>query len=381
MKNLMEKEIWYHLKSNTSVPLINKIFHLNYSTLLVSFKDLDLLKDITLPKRMSIALLLEDDNDLDELNKTKDPMDMNKIRCFIGKNMAHVEQIKKQFSDIPGGLFLNVNDKKTLDFAVDISSQIEILIIEFKDQTNIPLELILATTQKKNVRIVKKVIEAQDGIGSFFTMEKGSDTVLLSSNSMNDIVELDSAFIRSNLIELPLKEATVTDIRHMGLGDRVCVDTTSELFRDEGMILGSTSQGGLFTCSETHYLPYMKLRPFRVNAGALHLYSWGPENKVQYLSDLQAGDETLIINTSGIARRVTIGRLKIEKRPLLKFEAQIDDILINTFIQDDWHVRMMGANGEILPSSEIKTGDKLLGLLDDPGRHVGIKIDEKINEL
>ncbi|HEX3043577.1 MAG TPA: 3-dehydroquinate synthase II [Bacillota bacterium] len=42
---------------------------------------------------------------------------------------------------------------------------------------------------------------------------------------------------------------------------------------------------------------------------------------------------------------------------------------------------MFGSKGEILPSGEIKSGDKLLGFLDKPGRHVGLKIEETIKEV
>ena len=60
------------------------------------------------------------------------------------------------------------------------------------------------------------------------------------------------------------------------MGDRGCIDTTSIMTKDEGMIVGSTSAGGILVCSETHYLPYMELRPFRVNAGGVHSYVLSP---------------------------------------------------------------------------------------------------------
>ncbi len=169
-------------------------------------------------------------------------------------------------------------------------------------------------------------------------------------------------------------------LKHAGMGERVCVDTTSQLGTDEGMILGSFAGGGLVVCSETHHLPYMNLRPFRVNAGGLHMYVWGPNNVVAYLSDLKAGDVVYAVNAQGRGRKVTIGRLKIERRPLLLIEADIEGTRVATFIQDDWHVRVFGSQGEVRPSSEVKIGDRLLGHVDTPGRHVGIAITETIRE-
>jgi 3-dehydroquinate synthase class II len=212
------------------------------------------------------------------------------------------------------------------------------------------------------------------------TMESGVDVICLETNDANELAALDAMFCRDQVVSMPLVPATVTVVRQAGMGDRVCIDTTSELFQDEGILLGSTSGGGIVTCSETHELPYMELRPFRVNAGALHLYVWAPNNHTYYLSELRAGHDVLVVNSKGEARAVTIGRLKIERRPLLFIEAEVDGEKINTFIQDDWHVRLMGEGGAILPSSEIKPGDRLLAYIDTPGRHVGIQISETITE-
>jgi len=106
-------------------------------------------------------------------------------------------------------------------------------------------------------------------------------------------------------------------------------------------------------------------------------FPWLPSS---YLSDLQAGSKVCVVNSKGEARTVTVGRVKIERRPLLLVVAEIEGTEINVFIQDDWHVRVMGSKGEIIPSAEVKIGDLLLGYLQEPGRHVGYKIDEKIVE-
>jgi 3-dehydroquinate synthase II/3-amino-4-hydroxybenzoic acid synthase len=164
------------------------------------------------------------------------------------------------------------------------------------------------------------------------------------------------------------------------MGDRACVDTTSLLGKDEGMIVGSTSQGGILVCSETHHLPYMRLREFRVNAGAVHSYVWAPNNMSAYLADIQVGDPLMAINTKGETRTISLGRVKIERRPLLLIKAVIKNKPVNVIIQDDWHVRVMGVGGRVRHSTTLEKGDKLFGYLDEPGRHVGIKIDETIQE-
>ena len=371
----MSKEIWYETDKSTNVSLLEKVYNLDYCRVLVPFEDRKILYNIIPPRRIKISFIIKSKLQFEEFLESK----FNE-RCdiLLVNNFNLINLIKE--SKFRVGLLLNVNDQKTMEYAADIASDLDILLIEFKDATNIPLELILSKTQREKVRIFKKVITAEDGKVSFQTMEMGSDGIVLNSDKINEIVELNNIFSNATRLQLQMKEAIVTKIKHVDMGDRVCIDTTSELDKNEGMILGSTSEGGIVVCSETHYLPYMDLRPFRVNAGAIHLYVWGPGNKTYYLSDLRAGRKIYVVNSEGKVRIVTIGRLKIERRPLLYIEAKIDETKINTFIQDDWHVRVMGSKGEILPSSEIIIGEKLLAYRDEPGRHVGIKIDEKIKE-
>ncbi len=378
MKSNHQKTAWFEIATGMDRNIIDKVCQMNYHTLFIHIKDIELLENMKLPQRMKLAVLIDSIPDLEELKKYNQLF--TKTDYVIVTNSELLEQINQKTA-AKAGLMIRVDDRPALDLAVQLVRNTELMIIEFKDPTNIPLELILATTQKSNCRILKKVKDARDGEVSLMTMEAGADGLLLSTGNIHEIVTLDKVMQRINQIRLELKEAVVKKIKPAGMGTRVCIDTTSELTREEGMILGSTSNGGLLTCSETHFLPYMNLRVFRVNAGGIHLYVWGPNDQAVYLSDLRAGDKVYVVNARGEARVVTIGRLKIESRPLLLIECEIEGVSINTFIQDDWHVRMFGSKGEIRPSSEIKIGDKLLGYLDQPGRHVGLRIDETIKEV
>lgn len=76
--------------------------------------------------------------------------------------------------------------------------------------------------------------------------------------------------------------------------------------QDEGMIVESTSEGGIFVCSEIHHLLYMQLRLFRVNSGSVHSYILAPNNITRYMSELKAGERLLYVNTKGDARLVNM---------------------------------------------------------------------------
>ncbi|MDI6734603.1 MAG: 3-dehydroquinate synthase II [bacterium] len=63
-------------------------------------------------------------------------------------------------------------------------------------------------------------------------------------------------------------------------------------------------------------------------------------------------------------------------------KAKYNDVVINSIVQDDWHVRVHGANGEPRNVTTLKPDDKVLAHITNPGsRHVGIKVEEIIIEV
>jgi len=157
----------------------------------------------------------------------------------------------------------------------------------------------------------------------------------------------------------------------------VCIDTCSHFDEDEGMLVGSYAHGFILCCSETHPLPYMPTRPFRINAGALHSYVLGQDNRTRYLSELGAGSAVLAVGADGRTRRIVVGRIKLESRPLLSIRASAPDgVRVNLIVQDDWHVRVLGSGGVVLNVTELKPGDELLGYVATDKRHVGWPVGE-----
>jgi 3-dehydroquinate synthase class II len=285
----LERICWFEITADTPVDVIDKVCQVEYDTLLIDAKNTEVLDNIKLPQRIKLAIRIAS---LDDIGMIKNNEKLHKkVEYIIAGNIALWEEINHK-TEQKAGLSINVTDKATLDKAVElVTKHLDIAIIEFKDPTNIPLELILATTQKSFCKILKKVKDTRDGEVSLMTMEVGADGIVFSSNNIQEIVEMGTIIRRSNKKKFDLKAAVVTAVKPSGMGTRVCIDTTSELTKSEGMILGSTSSGGLLTCSETHFLPYMNLRTFRVNAGGIHLYVWGLNDQAVYLSDLKAGDK------------------------------------------------------------------------------------------
>lgn len=278
-------------------------------------------------------------------------------------------------------LYKYVGNRGAMEAAWKEGGEFEYLVVEFADETNIPLELLLARLQTTKTSILKIVDKTKEGEIAMQVMEVGSNGFVLTTEDINEILEADALMVKEGLGKLQLVKGKVVDVQHIGMGFRSCIDTTNILGKNEGMIIGSTSSGGLLVSSETHFLPYMELRPFRVNAGAVHSYVWTPDGNTSYMTELKGGSRVLCVDTEGNTREASVGRVKTEIRPLLKIEVEASNVRVNAIVQDDWHIRIFGGNGEVRNASTIKIGDELLAYICEGGRHVGIKIDEKLEEV
>lgn len=281
------------------------------------------------------------------------------------------------------GAYVHVVDPATLDLAVAMTRQVPLLIVEFQDETKIPLEIVLADAQNHGCEVVMKVKDSWEAEVVFGVLECGASGVVIDPESVTELYRLKEVVQAGGVTSRhEVMELTVVKTRHVGMGDRACLDFTSYLGLDEGILIGSFSAGFILACSETHPLPYMPTRPFRVNAGSLQMYAVAPDNRTWYLSDLRSGMDLLAVSTSGKARRVTVGRVKIERRPMLYIEAQGPDGTIATSImQEDWHVRVFGNDGQPRNVTRLLPGDRIFGYTMEPGRHVGVKVNELIIEL
>jgi 3-amino-4-hydroxybenzoic acid synthase len=276
--------------------------------------------------------------------------------------------------------WVDVRDDPTLRLACAAAVALPFTVVHFADPTKIPLEIVLAAADRADGQLVTVCADLEEAAIVLDVLERGSDGVLLAPSAADEVFAL-ARLLEAASPPLELTTLTVEGIEHHGLGDRVCVDTCTHFAQDEGILVGSYSTGFILCCSETHPLPYMPTRPFRVNAGALHSYVLGPQNRTNYLSELRSGGTTLAVNADGKTRRVVVGRAKMESRPLLTITARsADGIPVSLTVQDDWHVRVLGPGGKVLNVTELRSGDELLGYLATDQRHVGYPIGEFCKE-
>lgn len=252
---------------------------------------------------------------------------------------------------------------------------IDFVIVDVKDWKIIPLENIIAKLHKLHTRIFALANNPEEVRKMFSILEIGVDGVIFSTSSMNEVRE---ALVYLGTKSFELKPAKILEIKEVGTGERVCIDTASMLHRGEGMLIGSRSNFLFLVHNESVGSSFTSPRPFRVNAGAVHCYTISPDGTTKYLSELETGSEVLVLDSKGKARRATVGRSKIESRPMLMIKAQIGDEIGGIIAQNAETIRFVKPNGHLISVTHLKKGDVVLAHSKPAiGRHFGMEVDDE----
>jgi 3-dehydroquinate synthase II len=268
-------------------------------------------------------------------------------------------------------------DENTAVKAAELSA--DYIIINCLDWRVIPLENLIARTRGKS-KLIAEIANAEDAKLVLETLELGTDGVLLQAPDADELTKTIS-LVKKQASKIEIVPAKVTAVKQISTGARVCVDTCDLMVPDEGMLIGVQAAGFFLVEAEVHENPYVQARPFRVNAGSLSMYTLASQQKTRYLSELKAGDEVLIVNREGKTRPGTVGRVKIELRPLILIEAEAEGKKIKTILQNAETIRLVTAKGS-KPVTELKAGDEVLAhVTTSAGRHFGVAVpDETVIE-
>lgn len=249
------------------------------------------------------------------------------------------------------------------------------VIIKTRDWTIIPLENLIA--QRHNIFLeVTTLAEAQTATG---ILERGVDGLVINTRNETELRSIIKA-LKEKAERVTLVAAEITRVLPLTMGDRVCIDTCSAMGMGQGMLIGNSSSGMFLVHAESIENPYVEPRPFRVNAGPVHAYARVPGGKTRYLSELKAGDGALIVNADGTTEQAVVGRVKIEKRPLVFVEAAVQENRYTAILQNAETVRLTSPDGSPISVVELSEGSKVLMLIEEAGRHFGMKVEETIKE-
>jgi len=271
--------------------------------------------------------------------------------------------------------FVDIAGKDDEDKAAAVPES-KIVVLRMLDWTIIPIENLLARRGKNMMVQVENSEQAKLMVE---ILEKGVDGVLLNTTNINEIKKT-AEIIHGISAKVILVTAIITSTKQLGMGDRACLDTCTQMTLGEGMLVGNTASGFFLVHSESIDNPYVASRPFRVNAGAVHAYTLVAGGKTKYLADLKAGDEVLLVNFQGKSQIAYLGRNKIEKRPMLLIEAEAEGEPIGLVMQNAETIRLVKPDGKAVSITTLKPGDKVLGHIEKAGRHFGMQVDEMLIE-
>ena len=273
--------------------------------------------------------------------------------------------------------FVDIGDPKSQEHAMSLAGKKDAVIVTTTDWTVIPLENMIAKFGGSGTKVFASATTVEEANLFLTTMEKGVDGVVIDVEDPLMISKFNKIINDSPKEEL--SEVTVVSIKPVEMGDRVCIDTCSMMSPGEGMLIGSYSNCLFLIQSESEDNGYVASRPFRVNAGAVHSYMEVPGGGTRYLSEIKGGDSVLLCDENGNTRVASVGRCKVEKRPLLMVTATDGKKEYTVMLQNAETIKMVGSKGSV-SVTKLKPGDKVLAKIETGGRHFGMAIEETISE-
>ncbi|CBJ32971.1 Similar to 3-Dehydroquinate Synthase [Ectocarpus siliculosus] len=326
------------------------------------------------------------------------------------------------------GASLEVTDPKSQSRALSLVGSVDWIQVTCSDWTMIPAENLVSAAGGTPTRIAVELSEPSQVQGAAFALQIGVDALLLgpdpdlweaavsareqrgtdgpATGVLPAPADHGEGGAGGGLDVVALSTGRVTRTREGGVGDRVCVDLIQSLNAGEGMLVGSSAKMLALVHAETFETGFVPARPFRINAGPVHSYALLGDGSTKYLSELCAGDQVLVTNWKGESRKVAIGRLKVETRPMIMVEFQGEGGSTGQlFLQQAETVRLIsptqpettaeknsneseseadssGSGGGWVPLSvtDIEGGEDLLLREISRGTHVGRAIDAVVTE-
>ena len=269
--------------------------------------------------------------------------------------------------------------------------------------TMIPAENVISVCHRTPTQLAVTALTAEQVPGLAFALELGADALVLAPPDDADGEALwEAAAIaraqraeraeaaapadeRERADDAPaLTTGVVTAVEPGGVGDRVALDFTSLLRMGEGGLVGSSAKLLALVHGETIEGTLVPARPFRVNAGPVHSYILLADGRTKYLEEVRPGDEVLVQDADGRARALTVGRCKIEPRPLLCLSFEADGATGQVFLQQAETVRVVVRGGgddfEVRSVTDVRVGDRLRVRRTVKGSHVGREISARVEE-
>ena len=277
-----------------------------------------------------------------------------------------------------------INDEFGQKEASSMVGLVPWILLRYSNWSMVPVENIVAVSRGTGTRIAVAIDNEIELNGVSHALGLGVDAVLVPSSLIAHAENFAEDRLETEKPEpskgASLVYAEVTSVVSSGMGERACVDLTRRLEIGQGMAIGSVSSSLCLIHGETIESVFVPTRPFRVNAGAIHSYVLMADGKTKYLSELVSGDEVAILSKNGIEDSSTVGRVKIENRPLLMVRFSTSESEGQIILQQAETVRLVSSETDLISVTEIEIGDRILIISDNRFRHTGIAIDGDVVE-
>lgn len=249
-----------------------------------------------------------------------------------------------------------------------------IVVVDCPNWRLIPWENLVGSGRV--LAVVRNALEAEQALT---VLEAGLSGVVLESDDPLEIRAVGEMIRRAEW-DLELFPVRIKTVEPVGLGERACVDAAGLFKHGEGLLVGDKAAALFLVAAETTENPFVATRPFRVNAGGIHHYVLCPDGKTNYLSELSGGMPVLAVDGTGRARTMVAGRIKIERRPLVRVLAAHDAIEASLVLQNAETVSLVRSNGEPISVGALEPGHEVLVHLGSEARHLGRGVEEWLLE-
>jgi 3-dehydroquinate synthase II len=323
-------------------------------------------------------------SDYDEIPKEVDCILTKKFSNLKTQNIVINENSILEKNGKSIGVMVNISTQKEQNEALSLIGSVNWILIKCENWKMIPCENLIAAAESSGTKLAAIVENELEVPAIAFALERGIDALVVNKDilevaiitKLQRLENTESGLpINRNSSSLNLELAKIKEISSQGIGDRVCIDTTSFLNIGEGMLCGSFAKSLALIHAETIKSEFVPTRPFRVNAGGIHSYIMMGDLSTSYLSELKSGDEVLIVNENGKSRIATIGRIKLERRPLIKIkwitkEGNEGDVIL----QQAETVRLIGTDLKPVSITNVVKNMDIFVLNSIPSRHIGTPI-------
>lgn len=328
------------------------------------------------------------------------------------------------------GAIIEVDSGSDQNSALSLIGSVEWIALRCTGKwTMIPVENLISACDGTGTKLAVFVDSVENLPGVLFALQLGPHAVILSPkpqlwetfkilNGQNAVKEgkngtsLKRLDRSDDFIPNRLEKAVITRISSGCIGDRVCIDLIQLLKEGEGLLIGSNVKLLTLVHGETFEGEFVPSRPFRVNAGPVHSYILMGDKggSTKYLSEVKAGDVVRVVDgtyyegSEGcegiqekgyVGRTVTVGRCKIESRPMLMINYTCKTVNGKNnengqiFLQQAETVRLISPSNDdginskgwkTLPVTQAAVGDEILILRNDFGTHIGKRISARVTE-